>query len=61
MSEILEKRCVRWLKNHKGEIVRLSTNCRQTAERWKLRTSKIDEHGLILRTTQEEAEKDPTP
>jgi hypothetical protein len=61
MSETLKEPLVRWLKNQHGETRRVSTNGKVLAAKWQARTDKHDQHGLILRTTKEQAEKDPTP
>jgi hypothetical protein len=61
MSETLKEPLVRWLKNQHGEMRRVSTNGKVLATKWQARTDKPDQHGLILRMTKEQAEKDPTP
>jgi hypothetical protein len=61
MSETLKEHLVRWLKNQHGETRRVSTNGKALASKWQARTDKPDQHGLILRMTREQAEKDPTP
>lgn len=61
MSEILQIPATFWYKISTGKVTSFSTNSRQTADAMKRDMNAKRADGLILRTTREQAEKDPAP